>query len=75
MHTPRILRVISIVLLGITLWLSGCTGLASLADTLNTRQVQSCLWYQGAAGPYAQVTGVTATGGAKLELCVETRHP
>lgn len=54
---------------------SGCTGLASLAETLNTRQVTSCLWYQGAAGPYAQVTGVTATGGAKLDLCLETKRP
>lgn len=78
MHTLRILhlpRMVFVVALGLGLGSSGCTGLASLADTLNTRQVTSCLWYQGAAGPYAHVTGVTATGGAKLELCVETRKP
>ena len=66
---------IFVALVGALLLCCGCTGLASLANTLNERQITSCLWYQGAAGPYAQVTGVTATGGAKLDLCVETKRP
>lgn len=64
-----------VILVGLLASLMGCNGIASLADTLNTRQMTSCLWYQGAAGPYAQVTGVTATGGASLETCVEAKRP
>lgn len=63
------------LLLLLTLALGGCSGLASLAETMNERNFQSCLWYQGAAGPYAQLIGVTATGGADLRTCLETRRP
>ena len=49
----------------------GCTSFASLANTLNDRQVQSCLFYQGMVGPYAHVRGITATGGAPLDVCLK----
>ena len=62
--------------LTILLTLNGCAGFASLAETLNARNVQSCIRWQGFAGggwpgvPQVQVHGITATGGAKLETCV-----
>ena len=55
--------------------LNGCAGLSSLADTMNARQIQSCIRWQGFAGggwpgvPQVQVYGVTATGGVRLETC------
>lgn len=61
--------------MGMVVLLSGCTGLSSLMADLNTRQVQSCVFWQGFAGggwpgvPQAQVRGVTATGGVKLDQC------
>ena len=62
---------VRLLVLSLSLMLSGCTGLAGLAQTLNDRQVISCLWYSGAAGPWAQVRGVTATGGALLDGCLK----
>lgn len=71
---------LSVVLLGVLcLVLSGCSSFSSLADTLNKRQVQSCLYWQGFAGggwpgvPQMQVRGVTATGGVLLEQCTDTK--
>ena len=54
--------------------LSGCAGLASLADTMNERQIQSCIRWQGFAGgvlsgAQVQIQGVTATGGVTLKEC------
>lgn len=58
------------------LCLTGCaSSVASLAETLNQRNVQSCLWYQGSAGPYAHIQGVTATGGLPVAQCLEGRRP
>ena len=55
---------------------SGCSGLASLADSMNARQIQSCIRWQGIIGggwpgvPQIQAQGVTATGGMDLMQCV-----
>ena len=65
-----------LVLLSLLVMLSGCTGFASLAETLNARNVQSCIRWQGFAGggwpgvPQVQVNGVTATGGVTLAMCL-----
>ena len=48
---------------------SGCSSLGSLAEMLNERKVQSCLYYEGNAGPYLRVKGITATGGVNLQDC------
>ena len=59
----------------VALFLSGCAGLSSLADTMNARQIQSCIRWQGFAGggwpgvPQVQVYGMTATGGVSLAQC------
>ena len=64
------------LVLAILLALNGCAGLSSLAQTMNDRQIQSCIRWQGFAGggwpgvPQVQVHGITATGGVKLETCV-----
>ena len=56
--------------------LSGCSGFASMAETLHARQVKSCLYYEGFAGgswpgvPQMRVRGVTATGGVEFETCL-----
>lgn len=52
----------------------GCTSFASFANTLNERQVQSCIKWSGfvggsLAGGVVQVVGLTATGGATLRMC------
>lgn len=63
----------SLLLAALFTLLSGCTGLASLADSLNERQVQSCIQWQGhisSLGGGVQVRGVTATGGVPLASCV-----
>jgi len=64
------------ILIGVGIFLlSGCTGLSSLMQDLNTRQVQSCIYWQGFAGggwpgvPQVQVRGITATGGVPLKQC------
>lgn len=67
------MRMVWCILMGLAL--SGCTGVASLTAALNDRQVTSCLWFQGAAGPYATVLGVTATGGTPLQHCLDARRP
>ena len=52
--------------------LQGCTGgsFMTLVQGLNERQVQSCIRYEGNAGPYLRVMGITATGGVKLAECL-----
>jgi hypothetical protein len=62
----------------LTLVLGGCSSYLSLIDGLNKRQVQSCLEYNGAtnlgSGFFSGsggLHGVTATGGASLEMCTE----
>ena len=70
----------AVCLTGLVL-LSGCTGFASLAETLNERQVQSCIRWQGFAGggwpgvPQVQVQGMTATGGVTLAQCIGPSSP
>ena len=60
---------ISVALL--MLALQGCAGgFMTLIEGLNERQVQSCIKYEGNAGPYLRVMGVTATGGVKLMDCL-----
>ena len=49
--------------------LSGCTGFSSLVQSLNERQVQSCLYYEGNISAYVRLKGISATGGVKLEDC------
>lgn len=70
-------RLLHGLLAGALLWgLSGCSGFASMADSLNQRQVKSCLYYEGFAGggwpgvPQMRVRGVTATGGVAFETCI-----
>lgn len=61
------------------LTLSGCQSYLALVEGLNERQVQSCLEYNGAANlggagigaSSGALHGITATGGANLETCVE----
>ena len=61
------------LLLGV--FASGCSGLSSLADTLNERKIQSCIRWQGIMGggwpgvPQIQAQGVTSTGGIDLMQC------
>ena len=63
-----------VVMMGVlVLWcvcVSSCTSVGRLAETLNARELQSCLWYTGNAGPYAMVRGVTATGGVAIRECL-----
>lgn len=58
-----------LLLLGVALC-GGCTGVASLAETLNAREVMSCVYATGAVGPYAHARIVSATGGASLDMCL-----
>ncbi len=50
--------------------LSGCGDVAKMAATLNERQVQSCLYANGAYGIFVGFHSVTATGGASLDACL-----
>ena len=63
------------IVLSYAVALSGCSGFASLAETLNARNVQSCIRWQGVIGggwpgvPQIQAQGVTSTGGMDLMQC------
>lgn len=57
----------------LALLLGGCANVASLAQTLNDRGVQSCVFYSGSYGPFVGVHGMTATGGVPIEQCRELR--
>lgn len=54
-------------LLLLALLLSGCTGW--LIDDLERRQVQSCVFWE--TRPFGAARGITATGGASLERCLQ----
>ena len=70
-------HLVGVVALGAVLFMSGCASIASLAATMNERQIQSCLKYQGIVGggmgatANVQLNGVTATGGASLQDCMD----
>lgn len=49
------------------LLLTGCTGW--LIDDLERRQMASCVWWE--TRPFGAARGVTATGGASLERCLQ----
>ena len=51
--------------------LQGCSGWHSFISDLNTRSVESCIYFTGSAGPYISIKGVTATGGVLLESCIK----
>jgi hypothetical protein len=57
------------VLSGVLL-LPGCADFASMAETLNARQIQSCVYVQGGYGLFAGARMITATGGVPLETCL-----
>lgn len=70
MHSMGVSTCLVVLLLG-----EGCASFASFAETLNARQVQSCIKGQGFlggvwAGGQVQVQGVTATGGVGLRQCL-----
>lgn len=65
-----------IAVLILTLALSGCAGFSSLMEDMNRREVTSCVHYQGSmrvAGGHVAISGVTATGGARLQECQDER--
>ena len=63
------------IILSTAVVLSSCSGLSSLANTMNERQIQSCIRWQGVIGggwpgvPQIQAQGVTSTGGMDLMQC------
>ena len=67
------------IMMGYLLVLSGCASMASLASTMNERQIQSCVYWAGfvggaLSGGHAQVKGITATGGVPLTTCIGDSH-
>ena len=62
----------SLVLLVLVLG-SGCMSVERLAATLESRQVNSCIYFTGAYAAFLGVHGVVATGGARVETCLERR--
>jgi hypothetical protein len=57
----------------VCLVLAGCLGLGGLADTMNDRQVRSCIYSIGFVGPFVVAQTITATGGVTLEECYRMR--
>ena len=57
------------IVVALLLLTTGCSSLSSLANTLNERKVQSCLYYEGSIGPHMRLKGITATGGINLQDC------
>ena len=55
--------------------LSGCTParLDALVEALETRHISSCVQWDGHAGPYVSVRGVTITGAATFADCRNLR--
>lgn len=51
---------------------TGC-GLTKLADSLNERKVQSCIYTSGFLSPFQIAKTITATGGVTVEQCHEFR--
>lgn len=63
------------VLWALLLALNGCAGVAQLAETLQAREVRSCLRYEVTTsgqwtGTHSRVMGITATGGVAMEDCI-----
>ena len=67
----RKVKMFLVIIAAITL--TGCTGFASLVQSLNERQVQSCLYYEGNISAYVRLKGVSAIGGFGLENCMGVR--
>lgn len=67
-------------LLGVLLTLSGCSSYAQFIDTLNSRNLSSCLYYTGTVnGGYGAsggllIRGVSVTGGADLAQCMAAQE-
>jgi hypothetical protein len=51
------------------LCLAGCTSVDKLADTMNKRNISSCLTIAGAYPPFLGVSGLVATGQASIASC------
>lgn len=56
-------------LCGVLLVLAGCVSVDKLADTMNKRNISSCLTIAGSYGPFVGVSGLVATGQASIALC------
>lgn len=56
-------------LISLSLLMTACTNWTSFMQSLNERQIQSCLYYEGHAMGYMRLKGITATGGVKLSEC------
>ncbi len=54
--------------------LGGCMNVDRLADTLNKRNITSCIWAVGSYGPFVGVQLLSATGGASLDTCMDARR-
>lgn len=52
--------------------LVGCSSFQRFVDTLNERQLSSCICYEGDGGGIARGMGCTVTGGADLAQCIES---
>lgn len=55
-----------------SLLLGGCANFTQFTQALNERELTSCIKYQGSmrvAGGHVAISGVTATGGAKIQDC------
>lgn len=71
--------IIMILMVAIPMFISGCaTSYMEFIETLNEREVQSCIEYNGSVnygtgigGSSGSLHGITVTGGAPLELCKE----
>ena len=61
-----------VVLLIVLFWLHGCASVDHLADTLDKRQIQSCILFTGTYTGVG-VHGLVATGGATILDCLELR--
>jgi len=53
--------------------LGGCVSVEHLADTMNNRNISSCITFSGAYGVFVGIHGVTATGGATIAECLALR--
>lgn len=68
--SKNVIKITSLLLfILVVLTLSSCTSWTNFMQSLNERQIQSCLYYEGYAAGYVRVKGVTATGGVKFSEC------
>ena len=56
-------------ILGIALVLAGCASFDSLAETLQDRQVNSCIFVFAGYPPFASGRAIIATGGMRVDEC------